>query len=108
MNPLYLLIPIFSTTYQIFIKMASNELQPWLWLALVSEVFAFILWMKVLSTHNLSKAFPLSAVSYILILASGWLLFGEPVMQMQIVGSVLIMAGIWLISTASDRVKHEA
>ena len=58
--------------------------------------------MQVLSELELSKAFPLTAFSYILILAASWAFFGEPLSPLQFIGSALILAGVWLISADND------
>ena len=58
--------------------------------------------MKVLSELEISKAFPLSGISYVLIVAAGWFLFGEPVAWLQLVGGGLILTGAWLIATAHN------
>ena len=53
-----------------------------------------------------SKAFPLSAVSYILILCTGWFIFNEAILPLQLLGGTLILAGVWLIGTADYKVKE--
>ena len=118
---LWLLIPVFNTGYQVFIKLAADDMKnmdfglkwivtaaqsPWIWAALVSEIASFILWIQVLSIYNLSKAFPLSAISYITILCTGWFVFNEEILYLQLVGSILILAGVWLIATASTEENH--
>jgi drug/metabolite transporter (DMT)-like permease len=35
----------------------------------------------------------------------GWTIFKEPVMPLQIIGSVLILAGVWFISIASEEIE---
>jgi drug/metabolite transporter (DMT)-like permease len=84
-----------------WIKQAA--VTPWMWAALISEAAAFVVWMRILSDHALSKAFPLSAISYLLILCIGWFFFHEAVLPLQLVGSALILAGVWLIGTANTR-----
>ena len=59
--------------------------------------------MQVLSELDLSKAFPLSALSYVLVLLSSWLYFREQMTTLQLLGSALILGGVWLIGTASGR-----
>ena len=54
-----------------------------------------------------SRAFPLSAVSYILILTVSWLVFEESISLLQLIGSGLILAGVWLISTAGREALPE-
>ena len=73
---------------------------PYFWGIFVLEITNFVLWMRILSTVDLSRALPLSAIAYILILALGWFGFDEPILTLQIVGSALILAGVYLIGTA--------
>ena len=105
MNPLFILIPILNTAYQVFLKMATHGITPWLWLAIICEGLAFVLWMQILAKHDLSKAFPLSAIGYVLVLGSGWLIFNEEIKLMQIIGSLFIMLGVYLIGTKSKGTK---
>lgn len=115
---LWSLIPVWSTLYQSFIKLAAGSMggmefgpdwlkqaaaTPWMWAALASEAAAFITWMKILSSHDLSKAFPLSAISYVMVLATGCLVFHEALLPLQLAGGALILAGVWLIGMAG---KH--
>lgn len=120
---LWLGIPLLNTLFQIFIKLAAEHAQgfgsinewlarvmtaPWMLAAIATEIMCFILWMQVLSELDLSKAFPLSAISYVLVLASSWLLFGEEISALRLLGSALILGGVWLIGTASlQKVKQE-
>jgi drug/metabolite transporter (DMT)-like permease len=62
--------------------------------------------MKVLADFDLSKAFPISAISYVAVLAGSWLWFQEPTNLLQIAGSILILSGVWLVSTA-EQVEEE-
>ena len=64
---------------------------------LVCEVASFVAWMTVLSEMPLSAAFPLSAVSYVLIIAASAVVFHEPVGLLQVLGSLAILTGVWLI-----------
>ena len=110
---LWLLFPLCCALYQLFIKLATATLPadfgvawlwqaivtPWIWAALLSEIASFILWMCILSSHAISKAFPLSAISYLLILCIGWFGFNETILPLQLAGILLILAGVWLIAT---------
>ena len=78
---------------------------PWAVVVLMSELLSFVLWLNVLTNVPLSKAFPITAVAYIAIELMGWVLFKEPVMPLQIIGSALILAGVWLISIASEEIE---
>lgn len=111
----WLAVPVLNTLFQFFIKLGAEELghgdvEAWLWQALSSywilaaiavEVVTFFIWMNVLAELDLSRAFPLSGISYVLIIATGWFVFDEKVVALQLVGSGLILAGVWLIAGAS-------
>ena len=114
----FLLVPVLGVLFQFFTKLAAHTMgdmafslawlaraaiSPWVWAALISEVLSFVLWIRILATYDLSKAFPLSGISYVLILLTGWLWFHEPVAPLQLIGSALILTGVWLIGTAGNR-----
>ncbi len=110
----WLAIPVLNTLFQIFIKLAADSSRghasdwisgsfasPWFLAAVAIEIVGFLIWMQVLSELDLSKAFPLSALSYVLVLLSSWLYFREQITALQLIGSALILCGVWLIGTAS-------
>ncbi|RUM06546.1 EamA family transporter [Rhizobium chutanense] len=113
----WLAVPVLNTLFQIFTKLGATQLghaegtiwlgdaltSHWILAAIVVEIVCFFIWMTVLAELDLSKAFPLSGISYVLIIAIGWFAFGEPIVSLQIVGSGLILAGIWLIAGASEK-----
>ena len=115
---LWIGLPVLSALFQASTKMLAAEMRhtpfswswlvqathsPWVVVVLVSEVLSFVLWLNVLTNVPLSKAFPITAVAYIAIELMSWTLFKEPVMPLQIIGSALILAGVWFVSIASDR-----
>ncbi|MGV1758673.1 SMR family transporter [Rhizobium sp. P44RR-XXIV] len=111
----WLAVPVLSTLYQLFIKLGAAQLKDegtltWFWHALSShwilaaivvEIVAFFIWMNVLAELELSRAFPLTGISYVLVVAAGWFFFGERVVALQMIGSGLILTGVWLIAGAS-------
>jgi len=119
---LWIAIPVFNTLAQIFVKFAAEHLDeitrtgfgwviaaatsPWMLAAVAVEIACFFFWMKVLADFDLSKAFPISAISYVAVLAVSWLWFQEPTNLLQIAGSILILSGVWLVSTA-EQVEEE-
>ncbi|MFK0164687.1 DMT family transporter [Rhizobium sp. NPDC090279] len=117
----WLAVPVLSTLFQFFIKLGAEQLhdegtQTWLWQALSSqwilaaiavEIVGFFIWMKVLAELDLSRAFPLTGIAYVLVVASGWFVFGERVVALQLIGSGLILTGVWLIAGASVETKAD-
>ncbi|MBW8813111.1 MAG: EamA family transporter [Caulobacterales bacterium] len=75
--------------------------QPWAQAMLALEVCAFAAWMTVLSEMKLSAAFPLTVIGYVLVVATSWLVFHERADLMQIMGGVIILAGIWLMGRSA-------
>ena len=55
-------------------------------------------WMFVLKHYDLSLAYPLTAISFILSLVAGALIFGEAVPATRWIGVVLIMAGVFFVA----------
>lgn len=112
----WLYVPILNTLQQIFLKQSATATpaklgaswfftlfsSPWFVLAIAAEIACFVVWMRILAEYDLAKAFPLSAISYVFVLACAWLLFAEPVSALQLIGSTFIIAGVWCVSTASE------
>ena len=105
-------LPILSLGYQITAKRTAQALSHipfgfdwlaqlvqlhWAQAMLALEIASFAAWMTALSEMKLSAAFPMSAVSYVLIIIAGWTLFHEPANAWQVAGGAVILAGIWMI-----------
>ncbi len=120
---LWIGLPVLSALFQASAKMLAAEMRhtpfswswlvqathsPWAVVVLVSELLSFVLWLNVLTNVPLSKAFPITAVAYIAIELMSWTLFKEPVLPLQIIGSALILAGVWFVSIASDHDQIES
>ena len=120
---LWIGLPVLSALFQASAKMLAAEMRdipfswswlvqathsPWAVVVLMSELLSFVLWLNVLTNVPLSKAFPITAVAYIAIELMSWMLFKEPVMPLQIIGSALILAGVWFVSIASDHDQIES
>jgi multidrug transporter EmrE-like cation transporter len=114
---LWIGLPLLSALFQASAKILAAEMQhmpfswswlvqathsPWAVVVLLSELLSFVRWLNVLTNVPLSKAFPITAVAYIAIELMSWTLFKETVMPLQLIGSVLILAGVWFISIASE------
>ena len=105
-------LPILSLGYQIAAKETALALTGvafgWGWLGrlmqqpsvlalLALEIASFAAWMTALSEMKLSAAFPISALSYVLIILTSWTIYGEPATLAQVCGGALILLGIWRI-----------
>jgi drug/metabolite transporter (DMT)-like permease len=57
-----------------------------------------VLWIMVLSKAELSYAFPLLSLGYVLILLPSWYFFGENITVSRIIGTLLISGGVFFIT----------
>ena len=62
----------------------------------------YLLWVIVLSRHNLSFAYPLLALNFVLVPLASRLLLGETVEMRQWVGIGLIMVGVVVVLTSQQ------
>ncbi|TRL40258.1 EamA family transporter [Rhizobium straminoryzae] len=126
MRPLHLawaVIPALNLLQQVLLKESAEKVtvaglpefllhvltSPWFLAAIVAEAVCFLIWMTVLSELDLSRAFPLSAASYVLVMLFAWAFFDEPVTPLQLAGSALILGGIACIASApSSQTSAEA
>jgi multidrug transporter EmrE-like cation transporter len=56
-----------------------------------------VLWLAVLAKWDVSKAYPLVGLGFVLSLGIGWL-SGESVSAMRVLGVALIATGVWVVS----------
>ena len=74
---------------------------PWLWVAIACYVGAFLAWLTILRRSTLSAAFATSAIVFVAVMCSSWLVFGERVGVLQLVGSSIILIGIFMLGADS-------
>ncbi|CAN5425108.1 hypothetical protein BH10PSE4_BH10PSE4_09090 [soil metagenome] len=118
---LFAILPIISLAYQITAKASANKLaearfdlawlaaaarMPSVQLLVALEIAAFAAWMTVLAEMPLSAAFPLSAVSYVLIIAASAVVFHEPIGLLQVAGSLAILLGVLLIGRGARTIEQ--
>lgn len=68
-------------------------------LGFISFGVGAVIWLFVLARLELSYAVPLSALTYVLVLIAGVLLFKEPLSVAKILGTLLVMAGVGVIAS---------
>jgi|SRR5450432_254562 len=102
----------FETLCQISLKLAGRQTgafdfslsafhaaaaSTWLWVAVGCYIGAFLAWMTILRKSTLSAAFTNSALVFVAVMLASWLVFGEYIGWPQLLGSVIIIAGILMI-----------
>jgi multidrug transporter EmrE-like cation transporter len=108
---------LFDTAVQIAFKLAGHQLgdgafdaswltaaarSPTVWCAVALYLTVFVLWMLILQQIELSRAFPLTALTYVTVPAAGLVLFHESLTMVQAAGIALILAGVILIGRTND------
>lgn len=76
---------------------------------LLSGMFSYgisvILWMIVLSKVNVSLAYPLGSVGYIITTVLAYLFFNEPITFQKVVGIIIICIGVFILTQSKDFVS---
>ena len=60
-----------------------------------------VLWMFTVSRKEISYLYPLTSLTYVLVVAGGALVFHEPISALHWVGLMVIVAGVALMQVAS-------
>ena len=106
-------LPLLAVGYQVAARQTADVLgnlpfgwawlykaarTPWMHALVLIEAASFVTWMLVLARMQLAAAFPFTALSYVLVIAASWGVFGEPGHVLQVMGSAAILVGVWLIA----------
>ena len=59
---------------------------------------SMVFWLKVLSELELSKAYPIVSLGYVITFILGWMFLGEPIRLMRAIGIAVIIIGLIIIS----------
>lgn len=59
---------------------------------------SFLLWIKVLSRSELSYAYPMVSIGYILVVVLSYFLLDEAFSWNKVMGIAIIVAGVWFIN----------
>ena len=70
-----------------------------------SYVLSVILWMIVLSKVNVSLAYPLGSVGYIITTVLACLFFNEPITFQKVLGIIIICIGVFVLTQSKDFVS---
>jgi drug/metabolite transporter (DMT)-like permease len=84
-----------SSVVDVLQRMAFS---PWVIGGLLIYVAGTFFWLMVLSRVDLSYAYPMTSMSYILIVLSSWHFLGESISPLRIVGVLTIIVGVSVIA----------
>lgn len=64
-------------------------------------VMSVVVWLLVLSRVQVSFAYPMLSIGYIVNAVAAYYLFGEPLTSMRVMGIFIIIAGVYLVAQSS-------
>jgi drug/metabolite transporter (DMT)-like permease len=73
---------------------------PTMWIALALYGAATLLWVRILTTVPLSRAYPFVALAFVLVPAAGYLFFHESITVRYAIGTGLIIVGVAVAARA--------
>ncbi len=71
---------------------------PIVWSAIFGYIAVFCSWIFILKEMELSKAFPITSLTFITVPLLSWIVFDETIGPMRALGIVIILAGVGLLS----------
>ena len=83
-------------------RLTSN---PWLWVGVIFYIVNFFLWITLLSRVDLSVAFPLSSLTYIIVPVLAMALLREKVHLFRWAGILFIIIGVSLAGRAAGEAE---
>ena len=88
-------LPDTSSVREMLVAVALN---PIFLLVVVFMAAQLVNWLKVLDHADLSYAKPFTSLSYVTVCVLSVLLLGERIAPLQVVGIVVVAAGVWCVS----------
>jgi multidrug transporter EmrE-like cation transporter len=85
----------FANSWTLAERMALN---PPILAGLACYVVSVVFWILALSRVDVSIAYPMLSIGYIVTAVAGWLLFAEAVSVTRVAGIFIIIAGVWLVA----------
>ena len=79
----------------ILLRLVTN---PFVVLGLGTYVVSTVIWLVALSRVDLSYAYPFVSLSYVLMLLASWLLLHENLSPIRLLGTFVIVMGVFLVS----------
>jgi multidrug transporter EmrE-like cation transporter len=83
---------------RIFLAVAAS---PYIMAGLACYVVSVAVWLLVLSRVEVSYAYPLLSIGYIVTAFAGWLFFHEAIGTTRWAGIIVICLGVWLITRSA-------
>lgn len=72
--------------------------EPALWLGLVCYGVSVVVWILALSRVDVSIAYPMLSIGYVVNALAAWALFGETLTAMRLAGIGIIIVGVFVLA----------
>jgi len=82
----------------LFSSAGSLATNLWLWMGLICYGISVIVWILALSRVDVSIAYPMLSIGYIVNAVAAWHLFDEPMNIGKIVGIGIIIVGVYILA----------
>jgi len=83
---------------QVVQKLGAAFLNPFVLVGFLLYAISALVWMIVLSRVNLSLAYPMVSIGYVVVVVLSRYLFQEPVTVLRLMGTLVIGVGVIMIS----------
>ena len=70
----------------------------WLWLGLICYAISVVVWILALSRVDVSIAYPMLSIGYIVNAVAAWHVFDEPMNLGKVVGIGIIIVGVYILA----------
>lgn len=67
---------------------------------LACYVLSVVVWILALTRAEVSIAYPMLSIGYVLNAFAAWILFGEALTAMRLTGIVVIIVGVWMVASS--------
>jgi multidrug transporter EmrE-like cation transporter len=74
--------------------------EPWLWVGLLCYVVSVVVWIVALSRVEVSIAYPMLSIGYVVNAIAAWMLFGEALSAAKLSGIGIIIVGVFILARA--------
>ena len=85
----------FSSSATAFLRLAS---EPFLWVGLFCYGISVIVWILALSRVDVSIAYPMLSMGYVVNAFFAWQLFGEAMNPARMIGMGVVLLGVYILA----------
>ncbi|KPK74147.1 MAG: 4-amino-4-deoxy-L-arabinose transferase [Acidithiobacillales bacterium SM23_46] len=72
--------------------------EPWLWVGLLCYGVSVVVWILALSRVDVTIAYPMLSIGYVVNAMAAWALFGEALTSGRILGIGVIILGVFILA----------